>query len=151
MPNSCVTRTILHVDMNALFASVEQRDDPTLRSKPVVVGVVAAANYEARAFGNRSVMPMREAMRRCAHLVMMARRRKAYLPASASAAAVFARFTPIIEPLSLDQAFLDVTGSTALFGTGAHIARRIRAAIRQELKLPSSAGVASNKFIAKVA
>lgn len=151
-----MVRSILHVDMDAFFASVEQRDNKALRGLPVAVGglhrgVVAAASYEARAFGVRSAMPMRQALARCPQLQVVAPRRAAYASASAAAFAIFARYTPIIEPLSLDEAFLDVTGSQALFGDGAAIAARIRADIRKELDLPSSAGVASNKFIAKIA
>jgi DNA polymerase-4 len=142
--------------MDAFFASVEQRDNPALQGKPVVVGgmhrgVVAAASYEARRFGIHSAMPMRAALARCPHLQVIAPRRSAYAAASAQAFAIFARYTPLIEPLSLDEAFLDVTGSRALFGEGAAIAARIRQNIRQELCLPSSAGVACNKFIAKIA
>ena len=148
-------RTILHVDMDAFFASVEQRDNPALRGQPVVVGgihrgVVAAASYEARRFGIHSAMPMRAALARCKNLQVIPPRHSAYVAASAQAFAIFARYTPLVEPLSLDEAFLDVSGSRALFGDGATIAARIREEIAQELNLPSSAGVASNKFIAKI-
>ncbi len=150
-------RTILHVDLDAFYASVEQRDDPSLRGRPIVVGgdsdrgVVSAASYEARTFGIRSAMPMVEAKRRCATLVVIPGRMRHYAEVSRQIRAIFLRYTPIIEPLSLDEAFLDVTGSRGLFGDGPTIARAIRAAIHGELGLTASAGVAANKLIAKVA
>jgi DNA polymerase-4 len=150
------SRVILHVDMDAFFASVEQRDNVALRGRPVAVGgltrgVVAAASYEARKFGVHSAMPMRQALARCPDLHVVSPRREAYEAASQAAFAVFARYTPQIEPLSLDEAFLDVTGSVALFGDGATIAAQIRQAIAESVNLPSSAGVACNKFVAKLA
>ena len=119
-------RTILHVDMDAFYASVEQHDDPSLRGKPVVVGgnsprgVVAAASYEARPFGVRSAMPMATALRQCPDLVVVTPRMSRYQEVSEIIFDVFRGYTPIIEGLSLDEAFLDVTGSRALFGDGGH-------------------------------
>jgi DNA polymerase-4 len=150
-------RTILHVDMDAFFASVEQLDDPTLRGRPLLVGmrsprgVVAAASYEARPFGVRSAMPMMEALRRCPDAVVVPPRHARYAEVSARVFAVFRRYTPLVQGLSLDEAFLDVTGSRALFGEGAVIAERIRADVRAELGLTASAGVAPSKFVAKIA
>jgi DNA polymerase-4 len=152
-----LSKTILHVDMDAFYASVEQRDDPSLRGKPVIVGgssrrgVVLAASYEVRPFGVCSAMPMAEALRRAPHAVVVPPHRERYAAASEEALAIFRRFTPRVEPLSLDEAFLDVTGSMALFGDGVAIARAIRSAVRAELELTASAGVAPCKFAAKVA
>jgi DNA polymerase-4 len=150
-------KTVLHVDMDAFYASVEQRDDPALRGKPVIVGgrsrrgVVLAASYEVRPFGVRSAMPMAEALRRAPHAVVVPPRREAYAQASEAAFAVFLRYTPLVEPLSLDEAFLDVTASQALFGDGEAIARAIKQAVQTELSLTASAGVAPSKFVAKIA
>jgi DNA polymerase-4 len=150
-------RTILHVDMDAFYASVEQRDDPSLRGRPLIVGgrsrrgVVLAASYEVRPFGVRSAMPMAEALRRAPHAVVVPPRRDAYARASEEAFAIFQRYTPLVEPLSLDEAFLDVTGSRALFGDGETIARAIKDAVKSELSLTASAGVAPSKFVAKIA
>jgi len=150
-------KTILHVDMDAFYASVEQRDDPTLRGKPVIVGgssrrgVVLAASYEVRPFGVRSAMSMSEARRRVPHAIVVPPRRNRYEEVSAAAFAIFRRYTPLVEPLSLDEAFLDVTASRALFGDGEAIARAIKGDIRRELGLTASAGVACVKFAAKVA
>ncbi len=150
-------RSVLHVDMDAFYASVEQRDDPELRGKPVLVGgrsrrgVVMAASYEARVFGARSAMPMGEALRRVPHAVVVTPRMDRYAQASDGVFAVFRRYTPLVEPLSLDEAFLDVTASTSLFGDGAAIARAIKDDIRDGLELTASAGVAPCKFVAKVA
>jgi DNA polymerase-4 len=147
---------IIHVDMDAFFASVEQRDHPELRGKPVLVGgpskrgVVAAASYEARAFGVRSAMPMVEALRRCPQAVVVGSHHGHYAEVSADVFAIFGRFTPLVEGLSLDEAFLDVTASARLFGDGKAIAEQIRAAIQRELHLTASAGVAPGKFAAKV-
>ncbi|MBK7772531.1 MAG: DNA polymerase IV [Sandaracinaceae bacterium] len=149
--------TILHVDMDAFYASVEQRDDPSLRGKPLIVGgggrrgVVTAASYEVRPFGVRSAMSMVEAMQRCPHAVVVPPRMGRYVEVSAQVFAIFGRYTPIIEGLSLDEAFLDVTGSERLFGSGEVIAERIRREIHTELGLTASAGVAPNKFLAKLA
>ncbi|MCB9591967.1 MAG: DNA polymerase IV [Sandaracinaceae bacterium] len=150
-------RQILHIDMDAFFASVEQRDDPSLRGKPVLVGggerrgVVAAASYEARPFGVRSAMPMAQALRLCPQAIVVAPKRGRYEEASARVFAIFERFTPLVEGLSLDEAFLDVTASRRLFGDGEAIARKIKAAIREETQLVASAGVAPSKFVAKIA
>lgn len=151
-------RTILHLDMDAFFAAVEQRDNPALRGRPVVVGaagdargVVAAASYEARAFGIHSAMPSREAYRRCPEAVFVPPRQKHYAAVSQEVFAIFERYTPEIEPLSIDEAFLDVSGALRLFGSGAEIAAKIRADIRSEVGLTASAGVAPNKFLAKLA
>jgi DNA polymerase-4 len=150
-------RQILHVDMDAFYASVEQRDDPSLRGKPLVVGgrshrgVVAAASYEVRKFGVRSAMPMAEALRRCPHAVVIPPRMGRYAEVSADVFAIFHRYTPLVQGLSLDEAFLDVTGSRSLFGDGAVIARRIKDEIKGELGLTASAGVARSKFAAKIA
>jgi len=151
------TRTILHVDMDAFYASVEQRDDPDLRGKPVVVGggsnrgVVAAASYEVRRFGVRSAMPMREALRRCPGLVRVQPRMAHYKAVSREIFAVFREFTPVIEGLSLDEAFLDVTGSRSLHGSGPEIARKIKRRILELTHLTASVGVAANKLVAKIA
>ncbi len=150
-------RQILHVDMDAFFASVEQRDDPTLRGKPVLVGgasrrgVVAAASYEARAFGCRSAMPMAEALRKCPHAIVVTPERGRYEEASDEVFAIFHRYTPLVEGLSIDEAFLDVTASRSLFGDGEAIARAIKADILETTKLTASAGVAPCKFAAKIA
>jgi DNA polymerase-4 len=150
-------RTVIHFDMDAFFASVEQLDDPTLRGKPVLVGarsrrgVVAAASYEARPSGVRSAMSMVEALRRCPDAVVVPPRRDRYVEVSRSVFGVFRRYTPLVEGLSVDEAFLDVSGSRSLFGDGPTIARAIKDAIRGELGLTGSAGVAPNKFVAKIA
>lgn len=149
---------ILHVDMDAFYASVEQRDRPELAGLPVVVGgsaegrgVVAAANYEARKFGVHSAMPAVTAKRLCPHAVFLRPRMEHYADVSAQIRQVFERYTPLVEPLSLDEAFLDVTGSLALFGPAAEIARMIKRDIRDNVALVASVGVAPNKFLAKIA
>ena len=150
-------RQILHVDMDAFYASVEQRDDPALRGKPVIVGarsrrgVVTAASYEARPFGVRSAMSVVEAMRRCPQAIVVLPRHAHYVEVSKSVFAIFHRYTPLVEGLSLDEAFLDVTGSRKLFGSGEDIARQIKRAIYTEMNLVASSGVAPSKFIAKIA
>ncbi len=150
-------REILHIDMDAFFASVEQRDDPSLQGKPVLVGgpsargVVAAASYEARKFGVHSAMPMVEAKRRCPNAIVLAPRRERYVELSHAVFAIFRRYTPLVEGLSLDEAFLDVSASRSLFGDGPTIARCIKEQIRKETLLTASAGVAPCKFVAKVA
>jgi DNA polymerase-4 len=149
---------ILHVDMDAFFASVEERDDPSLVGKPVVIGgsaagrgVVAAANYEARKFGVHSAMASARAKRLCPHAVFLNTRIDYYGVISQQIREIFARYTPLVEPLSLDEAFLDVTGSESLFGSSAEIGRQIKKQIRAELRLVASVGVAPNKFVAKIA
>lgn len=149
--------TILHIDMDAFYASVEQRDHPELRGQPVIVGwlgrrgVVCAASYEARPYGVRSAMPMSTARRLCPHGVFLPVRMKHYAHISQQIRNIFFAFTPLVEPLSLDEAFLDVHGCEGLFGTAAEIARRIKEQIKAETGLTASVGVAPNKFLAKLA
>lgn len=150
-------RTILHVDMDAFFASIEQRDNPDLRGKPVLVGgsgprgVVAAASYEARAFGCHSAQPMAIARRLCPHAVIVRHSGPAYREASQQVFAILESFTPLVQPVSVDEAYLDVTGSLRLFGSGERIAEDIRAKIREAVRVTASVGVAPNKFLAKLA
>lgn len=150
-------RKIIHVDMDAFFASVEQRDNPELRGKPVAVGgaggrgVVAAASYEARKFGVRSAMPSVTALRLCPDLVFVRPRFDAYKEASRQIRRVFEHYTPIIEPLSLDEAYLDVTDDRLGIGSATRIATLIRQEIRAKTQLTASAGVSYNKFLAKLA
>ncbi|MEJ0085950.1 MAG: DNA polymerase IV [Pseudomonadota bacterium] len=150
-------RAILHVDMDAFYASVEQRDDPRLRGQPVIVGgtsnrgVVAAASYEVRRFGVRSAMPIREALRRCPHAICVKPRMSVYRDVSHEVFAIFHDYTPIVEGLSLDEAFLDVTASLALKGDAITIARGIKDRIRAVTQLGASVGVAPNKLVAKIA
>ncbi|MES2788643.1 MAG: DNA polymerase IV [Planctomycetota bacterium] len=149
---------ILHVDMDAFYASVEERDRPELVGKPVIVGgtadgrgVVAAANYVVRKFGVHSAMPTSTAMRLCPQAIIVRPRMSHYAEISGQIREIFDRYTPLVEPLSLDEAFLDVTGSQALFGPAVEIARRIKREIYQQLQLVASVGVAPNKFLAKIA
>jgi DNA polymerase-4 len=150
-------RTILHVDMDAFYASVEQRDRPELRGLPVIVGgggprgVVAAASYEIRPFGVHSAMPTREALRRCPHAVIVAPRISHYSAVSQQIFAVFHEFTPLVQGLSLDEAFLDVTASLGALGDGETIGREIKRRIRGRTGLTASVGVAPNKLVAKIA
>jgi DNA polymerase IV len=151
-------RTIVHADLDAFYASVEVLDDPTLRGKPVIVGggpdargVVMAASYEAREYGVQSAMPLRTAGRRCPHGVFLPGRPDRYRELSQQVMAIFADYTPLIEPISLDEAFLDVSASTAAFGDGETIARRIKDRVLDEIGLVVSVGVAANKLCAKVA
>ncbi len=143
--------------MDAFFASVEQRDAPELRGKPLVVGgaarrgVVAAASYEARQYGVRSAMPMAEALRRCRNLVVVPPRGERYAEVSGQVFDVFHKYTPLVEGLSIDEAFLDVTASRSLFGDGATIARLIKQDVFEATGLTCSAGVAPSKFVAKIA
>ncbi|MDQ2965300.1 MAG: DNA polymerase IV, partial [Chloroflexota bacterium] len=154
-----MTRTILHVDLDAFFAAVEQRDRPELRGKPVIVGgggpndrgVVSAASYEARRFGVHSAMPLRQAGRLCPDGVFLPVDGAKYQSASRDVMAVLRRFTPLVEPISIDEAFLDVTGSRKLFGDGETVGRRIKEAVRDEVRLTISVGVASTKLVAKIA
>ncbi|HWN05779.1 MAG TPA: DNA polymerase IV [Steroidobacteraceae bacterium] len=150
-------RTVLHVDMDAFYAAVEQHDRPELAGQPVVVGgaggrgVVAAASYEVRRFGVRSAMPMREALRRCPQAVVVTPRFKRYREISAQVFEVFRVFTDEVEGLSLDEAFLDVSGSAGLFGSGEEMAREIKSRIRERTGLTASVGVSHNKLLAKLA
>ncbi len=150
-------RSILHVDMDAFYASVEQRDNPELRGKPLVVGgatnrgVVAAASYEARKFGIRSAMPMRDAYRRCPDLMRVRPRMSHYKAVSKTIFEIFRSYSPLVEGLSLDEAFLDVTASVSLFGPPIEIAADIKKRILDETSLTASVGVAQNKLVAKIA
>ncbi|MFS2110494.1 DNA polymerase IV [Sphingomonas sp. Sphisp140] len=150
-------RKIIHVDMDAFYASVEQRDDPGLRGKPVAVGyaaargVVAAASYEARKFGVRSALPSVTALRRCPELVFVKPRFDVYRAVSKQIHAIFADYTPIIQPLSLDEAYLDVTANLRGIETAWATAKEIRARILEETGLTASAGISYNKFLAKLA
>lgn len=151
-------RFILHVDMDAFYASVEVREQPGLVGRPVIVGgsprgrgVVSAANYEARRFGIHSAMPTARAMRLCPEAVCLPGRMSLYASVSRQIRDIFNRYSPLVEPLSLDEAFLDVTDSQRLFGSAAEIANAIKQAIRNELSLVASVGIAPNKFIAKIA
>ncbi|MDA8563928.1 DNA polymerase IV [Mariniblastus sp.] len=149
---------IIHVDMDAFYASVEIRDNPDLIGLPVIVGgsssgrgVVCAASYEARKFGVHSAMPANQAVRLCPNGVFLKPRMAHYAAESKKIREIFQRYTSLVEPLSLDEAFLDVAGSERLFGDAVTIAQAIKQSIRDDLQLPCSAGVASNKFLAKVA
>ena len=149
---------ILHIDMDAFYASIEERDRPGLRGKPMVVGgnphkrgVVAAANYAARRHGIHSAMPTAQAKRLCPHLIVLPPRHGYYAQVAQHIRDIFHRYTPLVEPLSLDEAFLDVKHSHRLFGEAGDIGGRIKREIREELRLTASVGVAHNKFLAKVA
>jgi DNA polymerase-4 len=151
-------RTIIHADLDAFYASVEVLDDPSLRGKPVIVGggpnergVVMAASYEAREYGVQSAMPLRTAGRRCPHGVFLPGRPERYRDLSRQVMAIFASYTPLVEPISLDEAFLDVTASRAALGDGPTIGRRIKERVLDEVGLIVSVGVATNKLCAKVA
>ena len=150
-------RKIIHIDMDAFFASVEQRDHPELRGKPVAVGgggdrgVVAAASYEARKYGVRSAMASRTAKHKCPHLIFVKSRFEVYKQVSAQIRAIFADYTPLIEPLSLDEAYLDVTENLRGIPSATLIAQEIKQRIRQATQLTASAGVSYNKFLAKLA
>jgi DNA polymerase-4 len=152
-----VHRAILHLDMDAFYASVEQRDNPQLRNLPLIVGghptrgVVLAASYEVRKFGVHSAMPMSRAIKLAPHATVVPPRFSAYAGASAEVFSIFESVTPLVEPLSLDEAFLDVTASQSLFGSPAEIALKLRRRIRNELSLPCSAGIAPSKLVAKLA
>jgi DNA polymerase IV len=150
-------RSILHVDMDAFYASVEQRDHPELRGKPVIVGgggnrgVVAAASYEVRRFGVHSAMPTRQALQRCPEAIVIHPRIGHYSAVSRQIFAVFHEFTPLVQGLSLDEAFLDVTASEGALGSAEHIAHEIKRRIRERTELTASVGVAPNKLVAKIA
>ncbi len=151
-------RKIIHIDMDAFYASVEQRDFPTFRGKPLVVGgpptsrgVVATASYEARSYGIHSAMPCSRAVKLCPHALFVPPRFDVYKAVSAQIRTIFRRYTDLIEPLSLDEAYLDVTIDKQGIGSAMEIAQLIKDAIRQELQLTASAGVSINKFVAKIA
>ena len=152
-------RKIIHIDMDAFYASVEQRDHPEYRNKPIVVGgspegrggVVATASYEARKFGIRSAMPSKKALELCPEVIFIRPRFDAYQAASAKIREIFRRYTDLIEPLSLDEAFLDVTEDKLQIGSAIEIAKQIKQSIKDELQLTASAGVSINKFVAKIA
>ncbi|OHU93361.1 DNA polymerase IV [Mycobacterium talmoniae] len=145
--------TILHADLDSFYASVEQRDDPALRGRPVIVGggVVLAASYEAKAFGVRTAMPGAQARRLCPQAAVVPPRMSAYTRASDAVFAVFADTTPLVEAVSVDEAFLDVTGLRRVAGQPVQIAARLRAQVRQRVGLPITVGIARTKFLAKVA
>src|ERR1700678_4431434 len=152
-----LVRKIIHVDMDAFYASVEQRDEPMLKGRPVAVGyaaargVVAAASYEARQYGIRSAMPSVTAMRKCAELVFVPPRFEVYRAVSRQIHAIFSQYTPLVEPLSLDEAYLDVTDNLKGIPTAWETAKEIRARIYEETRLTASAGISCNKFLAKIA
>jgi DNA polymerase-4 len=156
-----VGRSILHVDMDAFYASVEQLDEPSYKGKPVIVGadpkggkgrgVVAACSYEARKFGVHSALPIGQAWKLCPEGIYVRPRMARYVEVSHQIMEVFHNYTDLVEPLSIDEAFLDVTGSSALHGTGEEIARKIKMSIREKTHLTASVGVAPNKFLAKIA
>ena len=152
------TRQIIHVDMDAFFASVEQLDNPRLKDKPVIVGgnpkgrgVVSAASYKARKFGVHSAMPMAKAIRLCPDAIVLPVRMSRYVELSQQIHTIFQQFTPIIEPISLDEAFLDVTDSIPLFESAEKIGREIKKTVANQIHLVASVGIASNKFLAKLA
>jgi DNA polymerase-4 len=161
MENEVVTaqRKIIHIDMDAFYASVEQRDHPDYRGKPIVVGgspegrggVVATASYEARKFGIHSAMPSKTAARLCPHVLFVRPRFEVYKEVSQHIREIFSRHTHLIEPLSLDEAYLDVSADRQQIGSAIEIARQIKQAIKDELQLTASAGVSINKFVAKIA
>ncbi|TET75007.1 MAG: DNA polymerase IV [Candidatus Aminicenantes bacterium] len=152
------SRQIIHVDMDAFYASVEQLDNPDLIGKAVIVGgdpkqrgVVSAASYEARKFGVHSAMPMSQAIRLCPNAIVLPVRMNRYAELSQQIHAIFQKFTPQIDPISLDEAFLDVTGSLQIFGSAEKIGRDIKRQIKEQLGLVASVGIAANKFLAKLA
>jgi DNA polymerase-4 len=154
-----ILRKIIHIDMDAFYASVEQRDNVDYRGKPIVVGglpqgrggVVATASYEARKFGIRSAMPSKKALQLCPHAIFVRPRFAAYKEVSQHIREIFSRYTDLIEPLSLDEAYLDVTQDKLNIGSAIEIAKQIKQAIKDELNLTASAGVSVNKFVAKIA
>lgn len=156
---SIAYRKIIHIDMDAFYASVEQRDNPEYRGKAIVVGgspegrggVVATASYEARKFGIRSAMSSKQALQLCPHVLFVRPRFDAYKEVSLKIREIFSRYTDLIEPLSLDEAYLDVTHDKLNIGSALEIAQQIKTAIKEELQLTASAGVSINKFVAKIA
>ncbi len=150
-------RWVFHVDMDAFYASIEQRDDPSLRGKPVIVGgtrrrgVVAAASYEVREFGVYSAMPMTQALRKCPHAIVVSPRMDAYIEDSRKLMEVLGTYSPLVEPLSLDEAFLEMTGTQELFGPPREAAAAIKRDIKAATGLTASVGIAPNKFLAKLA
>src|SRR6201996_8008488 len=152
-------RKIIHIDMDAFYASVEQRDNPGYRGKPIAVGgspqgrggVVATASYEARKFGIRSAMPSKQALQLCPEVIFVRPRFAVYKEVSQKIREIFHRYTDLIEPLSLDEAYLDVTEDKLKIGSAIDIAKLIKQAIKDELQLTASAGVSINKFVAKIA
>ena len=159
MTSVLIHRKIIHIDMDAFYASVEQRDNPELRGKAIAVGgspegrggVVATASYEARKFGVRSAMPSKQALQLCPHIIFIRPRFPAYKEVSQKIREIFRRYTDLIEPLSLDEAYLDVTKDKQNNGSAIDIAKLIKQAIKEELQLTASAGVSINKFVAKIA
>lgn len=159
MPSTTTHRKIIHIDMDAFYASVEQRDNPELKGKPLVVGglpegrggVVATASYEARKFGIRSAMSSKQALQLCPHAVFVRPRFAVYKEVSKHIREIFSRYTDLIEPLSLDEAYLDVTEDKLGVGSAIEVAQQIKQAIQNELNLTASAGVSINKFVAKIA
>ncbi len=152
------TRTIIHVDMDAFYASIEQRDNPSIAGKPVIVGgiggqrgVVSAASYEARRYGVHSAMPLKKARALCPDGVFLPVDMEKYEAVSGQLRAILLSYTPLVEPISLDEAFLDVTASIKLLGEAEKIGREIKDRVRKELNLTASVGIAPNKFLAKMA
>ncbi|MFO7494705.1 MAG: DNA polymerase IV [Desulfobacterales bacterium] len=151
------SRTIVHLDMDAFFAAVEQRDNPELQGRAVIVGglsdraVVTTASYEARRYGVHSAMPMFQARRKCPHAIIVAPRKKRYKQVSQAIMGLLQEFTPLVEPVSIDEAYLDITGCERLFGPPPLLAARIKARIRETVALTCSIGVAPNRFLAKIA
>ncbi|MBW2732326.1 MAG: DNA polymerase IV, partial [Deltaproteobacteria bacterium] len=152
-----LTRTIMHADMDAFYASVEQRDDPSLRGKPVAVGgksprgVIAAASYEARRFGVKSAMPTTRALTACPQLTLLAPRMSHYAAISRQVFAIFRSYSPLVEGLSLDEAFVDITGTERLFGAAEDLARELKRRVLHESSLVISVGVGPSKLVAKIA
>ena len=150
-------KSIIHLDMDAFYPAVEVLDNPGLKGKPVIVGgrekrgVVSSASYEARKFGVHSAQPIATAMRLCPKGVFLGGRMRRYKEVSSQIFEVFGRFTPLVEPLSIDEAFLDVTGSKRLLGGPVEIAKKVKAVVLEEIGLTVSAGVAQSKFVAKIA
>ena len=157
MVNQLKSRAIIHLDMDAFYPAVEVLDNPELKGKPVIVGggrergVVSSASYEARKFGVHSAQPMATAMRLCPDGVFLPGRMSRYKEVSKQVFEIFYRFTPLVEPLSIDEAFLDVTGSIRLFGGPVEIAKKVKQVVVNETGLTVSAGVAPSKFVAKIA